>query len=255
MANSSLSYALQPQGGQDLSHLPVATAASYPYRYSTQSQFVQQQSYPNTYQGLSRVTTQPHEYASVKLEDSYDAPLKFEEPTDDWQASQHQHLDPIHNYVSRFRASPAAACTDGWSVPGGSGERLFRAVHTALQIPVRIHHEPASNRLSVIIIAHFVRTYYRHIRTLMHTISAHVTVVAVPQIWLYRACLFSSSRRMIGVERRHHAWCTESISVRWQARTEAVDKPAIEARRGAILRPTETRTATELSLALFHRAR
>lgn len=113
MANSSLSYALQPQGGhaQSLAHLPPQhhpAAASYPYRYSAQSQFVQQQSYPTTYQGLSRVTTQPHEYASVKLEDSYDTPLKFEEPADGWQTSQlgqHQHLDPIHPYVSRARVS------------------------------------------------------------------------------------------------------------------------------------------------------
>lgn len=118
MGTNSLSYALNPHPQTNHSQMSPSTSlpnvshihpasSSYPYRYPTQpqSQYVQQQQY-SAFQGLSRVTTQPHDYTSVKLEDSYDPPIKYEEQADDWQMShypQHQHVEPIQPFVSNPR--------------------------------------------------------------------------------------------------------------------------------------------------------
>jgi hypothetical protein len=50
--------------------------------------------------GLPRVMPHHHEYDSIKLEDSSESPIKFEDGSEEWQQHQlMQHVDPIQPFV------------------------------------------------------------------------------------------------------------------------------------------------------------
>ena len=106
MGPTTLSYALHPHVQapivSSITSIPThqSTHSSYPYRYPPQSHYVQQQQYPSLH-GLSRVTAHHNEYSSVKLEETGEPPVKFEDHADEWQSSHYtQHVDPIQPFVS-----------------------------------------------------------------------------------------------------------------------------------------------------------
>lgn len=110
---TTLPYPLQPHVHAPMvsgiasipSHQSAHSHSSYMYRHPTQSQshYVQQHPYPPMH-GLSRVTTHHNEYGSVKIEDTADSSVKFEDHHgDEWQSPHFsQHVDPIQPFVSRI---------------------------------------------------------------------------------------------------------------------------------------------------------